>query len=138
MKKIFLVLTLLVSVVLFSQDETEQFPIKLTCEVGSEIFFLHVGETKEDTWIQADSSVYNEPRNFLGLFKGEKWKNKVYSKKDKFRLVGDTNLKLYFAAKGWYFWMHINRLSGRIHIETPFHFSGTCTKGFKEYKNNKF
>lgn len=138
MNRIFLVLTLLVSGFVFSQDETEQFPIKLTCEVGSEIFFLHVGETKEDTWIRADSSSFDKPITTMTLFYGERWKEKVFSQRDKHRILGNNRIYLYFGAKGWGYGMIINRVSGRITIPTPFHLSGTCSKGFKEYKNKKF
>ena len=126
MKHLLLSLTLILSANAWADDE---FPIELTCEVASEIWYFYFEEQKENSWYKPHES---NP-NFGGA---GNWKN-YKGKQNEFKFEYEINDKfIAFELGNWSATTNgynINRYS--LGIRDIIHDSGgQCYKGFKEYE----
>jgi len=116
MKKL---LALLLLSPLMSGEEVE-YPIELTCELGSEIIFLNFTNDSSDDWIKYHKTFWKgHPKSGT-----KKELDSVKITRDGIEFVGHFRMSVYT-----YF---INRFTLKF-TRVPFSSNGQCFKGFKEY-----
>ena len=124
MKHLLLSLTLIISANAWADVE---FPIELTCEIGDEIIYLHLKETKEGSWYMPHE--FHPNRRTYSTKKGAGKKNPFKFKYE----IGEHHIVI--AIGGSLVndeYTYINRYSlGMTNVGNE---SGQCYKGFKEYE----
>ena len=138
MKNLLLILALFVG----NSFVENEYPIELTCEIGSNIIFFSLGETDKDSWFEIHKSNINKHTQgrYFALKSRLSKKNFLLRKPKIFdQMIIVTTTVVPFASFGF----EINRLTGRVTqtsggggADSPK--EGNCFKGFKEYKDKKF
>ena len=128
MKRLFLLTSLLLSTNTWAEDE---FPIKLTCELGDAILFIHLNENKEKSWYMPHEEAPTRDIKTLNKDAGQKNPFLNYEVEDSYihLVMGSSSFRSVTFI--------INRfslgLTGYVGYEASIS-KGQCYKGFKEYE----
>ena len=125
MKRLLISLALIISTNAWAEDE---FPIELTCEVGNEIIFFHLNETKENSWFMLHKFNTGEVgfKRYIGKKNPFKRKYKIEEHQIKIHIGSSSIYDIPFL---------INRYNLGITKEIGMlRQAGQCYKGFKEYE----
>ena len=115
---------LLLSPLVFSEEL--EYPVKLTCEVGGNIFYFNLSSNVDDSWWKHHSDNYSN-------FQRGAYAKKMFGTKNNILKIHEfTDRKIMFSigTKAYMEPVNINRLTGQANIGI---FSGKCFSGFKEY-----
>ncbi len=131
----------LVLVLFFGSSFAEEdYPIEFTCEVGNDILYFNIGDSRKTTWMKAHPS--SRDKNELTgnvLFYGKKWQKEFPPRKSLYRVAFD-HIRMSYSVGGLPGIITINRITGRINITVTvlIDSEGQCFKGFKDYSERKF
>ena len=138
-----------------SWADDEEFPIKLTCELGHLIVYFNITDNPETTWWQNhDSNRFDKaPQSFDYTINKDK---NLASEQNK---IAKLRKYIYEITDDYFSFVtignersYINRKTGKATISLllsrkllepssesiHYTFSGHCTKGFKNYEKNVF
>tara|TARA_B110000008_G_C16841932_1_gene513057 strand:+ start:463 stop:849 length:387 start_codon:yes stop_codon:yes gene_type:complete len=125
MKHLLLSLTLIISANAWADDE---FPIELTCELGSFIILFQFDKTEELSWWTPHSSTESGGR-WGAMFANDNFKNKK-NKLNRY-VITDSAITFRIRSANEKSEFILNRYSLKVNSPT---YHGQCYKGFKEYE----
>ena len=115
----------------FGVSADDGFPIELTCEIGANIVYFNLNETKVGSWWKPHFS-----HSFGSKFTSTYFNNKAFKDKKNTNFknykFNDGQISFHLTGANTNAYVSINRFSLKI-TDTP-NASGQCYKGFKEYE----
>ena len=125
MKKLILIIGIFLSTSVWADDE---FPIELTCEVGTNIVYLHLNEEVDESWWKNHPS--NKNHNYAPQNRGPYGSTKFKGKENAFKTLNYYENKIEVSYGDIWIgeFLGINRKNGMNSS------GGKCYKGFKEYE----
>ena len=125
---------ILISALLFSFNGwAEEYPIKLTCELGGVIVYFHLDDDLDESWFEVNGyAKSNNGFKAINFFHRER----LLGKKNKMNELAVEDNRIEIAMGNWNqpVSIIINRLTGKSAGSAE----GECFKGFKEYNERKF
>ena len=121
MKKLLLLLSLLLATNAWGEED--EFPMKLTCELGSNILYVYIAEDIDNSWFQLHQS--------SGLHVEKYGTTKIFVHCPRGRCYVEKNKISLFRRNLTRPALELNRLTNKANGLWG---SGHCFKGFKEYK----
>ena len=112
-------------------SEEVEYPIELTCELGASIVYLHIAETKENSWWMPHDSHQFGNKFKSTFFNNENFKNKKNNNFIRLKIT-DGQIRVDLSGLNIGAALLINRYT--LKADNP---SGQCYKGFKEYSEKQ-